>query len=70
MACRRPSLGLLLCIGGSVVGALALATPGVAFAQDTSQLPPVPSMDEQEREGTPRPAAPDDRSGHVYIRAS
>jgi hypothetical protein len=70
VACRRPSLGLLLCIGGSVVGALALAAPGVAFAQDTSQLPPVPSMDEQEREGTPRPAAPDDRTGHVYIRAA
>lgn len=58
----------------SLLVALAFVAPALAAvreasAQDSSQLPPIPSIDEQEREGTPRPAAPDERTGHVYIRA-
>jgi hypothetical protein len=57
-----PSLFVALAFAASMA-------PRDARAQDTAQLPPVPSMDTEEREGTPRPAAPDDRTGHVYIRA-
>lgn len=41
-----------------------------ARAQDSSQLPPIPSIDQAEREGTPRKGAPDERTGHVDIRAA
>jgi hypothetical protein len=58
-----PSLFVALAVAGSMSAARD------AHAQDSAQLPPVPSMDIEEREGTPRPAAPDDRTGHVYIRA-
>ena len=48
---------------------LALASR-TSLAQDTSQLPPIPSIDEVEQEGTARAAAPDERTGHVLIRAT
>ncbi|MBL9025269.1 MAG: hypothetical protein JNL21_23955 [Myxococcales bacterium] len=61
-----PSAGLAT---GALLGAGLALVPRAALAQDTSQLPPIPSIDEAEREGTVRPAAPDERAGHVYIRA-
>jgi len=61
-------------VRASVVGlacvAVALSWHGRAAAQDSSQLPPIPSIDDVERDGTPRRAAPDERSGHVLIRAA
>ncbi len=62
-----PVLPRLLPVCALALGAL---NPRGASAQETIPgLPPVPSMDSEEREGTPRPAPPDERTGHVYVRA-
>lgn len=49
--------------------ALTLA-PSVSHGQPKpGQLPTLPSLDEKEAKGTAKPYAPDERSGHVYLRA-
>lgn len=57
------------------VVASILSVAGAALAQGAPAgqqgLPPGLSGDaDQEHEGTPKPAAPDERAGHVYIRAA
>jgi hypothetical protein len=60
-------LGLrLLLVAAAASAALSLSQGARGQEQN---LPGVPSVDEQEQQGVPRPYAPDERSGHVIIRA-